>query len=479
MIRQGVLVFDDANLDIEELAELKVAGRTVIDRGIRTLARAGIERLLVVLPRGQKIDIEAYKRDLDIYVETASWGVDFSLFSTLDKQFALVMGEYIHHHSSLRTLFARGSLQADLVSQVSNSDEPTTENKSTSRYVRVADEMLTFKRRPAQGPLVSSGAFVCSANTFSMSELLGKSCDIWTFLSRKLQQRTTSTEHTPADLWQQVNGRASARYAKDMLFEQVNKSTSGIIARFLNVRISLPVSKLLVDTGISPNLVTFFFVLLPGLLSAYLVMQPDNYIRLACAGLLWQLASILDGCDGEIARVKLAETQFGAWLDTLTDNLAYLCAYAGMLIGMYHLSPQTLLPIYAGISAIVALLLTLGFLYYYALKTGTGSLQYYLADLSRKIPEDEMDWSLKLIERFGFVTKRDFLSLVIALGVVANQFDLIYWFLVALLHSAALGVLTTTYKMQSRSTRGSVALAHQTYIAASRLPVAQARKEVL
>ena len=92
------------------------------------------------------------------------------------------------------------------------------------------------------------------------------------------------------------------------------------------------------------------------------------------------------------------------------------------------------------------MVLTLGLLYSYALKTGTGSLQYYLSDLTNKVPDGEKDWSYRFLERTGFVVKRDFLSLVIAIGLVANQLAVVYWLLVALIHIAALGVLTTHYR---------------------------------
>ena len=244
-----------------------------------------------------------------------------------------------------------------------------------------------------------------------------------------------------------------------MLFDQVSKATSGTVARLLNVRISVPLSKLLVDTGISPNMVTFFVVLCPGLLAAYLATQPDDYLRLACAGVLWQLASILDGCDGEIARVKLAETRFGAWCDTITDNLAYLCGYGALMVGMQRLYPGDYLPLYAGISAIASLVLTLALLYGYALKTSTGSLQYYLGDLTNKVPDSEKDWSYRFLERTGFMAKRDFLSLFIAIGLVANLLAVVYWFLVVLIHVAALGVLTTHYRLtgNQRATQPQVA----------------------
>jgi phosphatidylglycerophosphate synthase len=51
---------------------------------------------------------------------------------------------------------------------------------------------------------------------------------------------------------------------------------------------------------------------------------------------LW--ASILDGCDGEVARLKLQESAFGCWLETVCDYLFYLFLFVGMTLGLWRSS---------------------------------------------------------------------------------------------------------------------------------------------
>ena len=284
---------------------MQVAGRTLLQRGIRTLARVGIKRVLVVLPPGHTSSGKSLAPDLDIQIEQTTP----EAARLPDAPVLLLRGDCVHHHSSLQALIDAGLQRDDLVAQTSNGR--------------------------------SSGAFLCAPSALPSDALTG---DLWSSLAAHLHRRADIASH----LWQRVTDKRSARAAKNMLFDQVSKATSGTVARLLNVRISVPISKLIVDTGISPNMVTFFMVLCPGLLAAYLVTQADSYLQLVCAGVLWQLASILDGCDGEIARVKLAETKFGAWFDTVTDNLAYLCGYAALMAGMWRLYPDNYLPIYAG-----------------------------------------------------------------------------------------------------------------------------------
>ena len=400
-IEQGVLVFPAGTA-----TKVQVAGRTLLQRGIRTMASAGIKRVLVVLPSGHAPLGKSPVPDLDIQVEQ----ITPEAAGLPDAPVLLLKGDCVHHHSSLRALINAGLQRDALVAQTSD------------------------------GGRVSSGAFLSAPGALPPDALTG---DLWHSLAARPHRREAIAPH----LWQRVTDKRSARAAKNMLFDQVSKATSGTVARLLNVRISVPLSKLLVDTGISPNMVTFFLVLCPGLLAAYLATQPDDYLRLACAGVLWQLASILDGCDGEIARVKLAETRFGAWFDTITDNLAYLCWCVALIAGMRQLYPGDYLPIYAGISAIASLVLTFVLLYTYALRTGTGSLQSYLGDLINKVPDSEKDWGYRFLERTGFIAKRDFLSLFIAIGLVANLLAVMYWSLVVLVHVLTLGVLTTHYRL--------------------------------
>ena len=99
---------------------------------------------------------------------------------------------------------------------------------------------------------------------------------------------------------------------KNMLFGQVTKTTSGFISRHINARLSIPTSKLLVETGLSPHAITVLLVLTTGLYSAYLVSIARDYSTLLIGGILWQLAAVFDRCDGEVARFKLCESKFGS-----------------------------------------------------------------------------------------------------------------------------------------------------------------------
>ena len=50
-------------------------------------------------------------------------------------------------------------------------------------------------------------------------------------------------------------------------------------------------------------------------------------------------ASILDGCDGEVARLTFQDSAFGCWLETICDYLYYVFIFAGMMIGLLGRGP--------------------------------------------------------------------------------------------------------------------------------------------
>ena len=45
-----------------------------------------------------------------------------------------------------------------------------------------------------------------------------------------------------------------------------------------------------------------------------------------------------DGVDGELARLKMAESRWGARLDVMTDNLVHVAIFAGIMTGCYRAS---------------------------------------------------------------------------------------------------------------------------------------------
>ena len=136
------------------------------------------------------------------------------------------------------------------------------------------------------------------------------------------------------------------------------------MARWVDRRLSWRISLRLARTAITPNQVTLGNTAL-GLLSAWLFSFPAYWPRLIAA-LMFLVSVTFDGVDGELARLKMTESPWGARLDVMTDNLVHVAIFAGIMTGCYRASGSRAY-IY-----LLAILLVLG-LGFYPLGAGPAS----------------------------------------------------------------------------------------------------------
>jgi uncharacterized protein (TIRG00374 family) len=147
------------------------------------------------------------------------------------------------------------------------------------------------------------------------------------------------------DLWQRVDTEEDLRSAERKLDRWLVKPTDGIYAR-LNRRISIPISRQLIKFPITANMVTLF-TLGVGIASA-VFFAFGGYWNTLVGAFLCLSASILDGSDGEVARLKLQESAFGCWLETVCDYLFYLFLFVGMTVGLWRNSGSRLYLVWGG-----------------------------------------------------------------------------------------------------------------------------------
>jgi phosphatidylglycerophosphate synthase len=162
---------------------------------------------------------------------------------------------------------------------------------------------------------------------------------------------TAEPEVDPAAVALVGDSAAELAAAERMLSQSVLKPTDNVLAR-TNRRVSLPISRQLVKTGISPNTVTVMGLLLS--LAAGALYGIGGYaFALAAAGLSW-FSSMIDGCDGEVARLTFRESAFGCWLESVCDDLYYVAIFLGITLGLYR-TGNARLALALGVSAVVGL----------------------------------------------------------------------------------------------------------------------------
>jgi phosphatidylglycerophosphate synthase len=128
---------------------------------------------------------------------------------------------------------------------------------------------------------------------------------------------------------------AERKEAERLLLQSLRKSVDGPVSRWLNRPLSLAVTRLLLDTNVTPNQMTVVATLI-GVCGVAAVLS-STWTGVAVGAILVQLQSILDGCDGEIARLKFQASPFGAWLDNVLDDIVNAAFGLALGIATAHL----------------------------------------------------------------------------------------------------------------------------------------------
>ena len=209
-----------------------------------------------------------------------------------------------------------------------------------------------------------------------------------------------------------VRSAQDARLAKRALMKTLRKPLTrngdGLTAFLINRPISLSLTRVLLHTPATPNAVTFFNLLV-GVYAGYLLSQGE-VLTIALGALLMQVVSILDGVDGELARMKLLQSPIGAWFDSVSDDVIRVATIMGLGLGCYALSPD---PSYLWASALGTLaILSTVFTLYRDLQgeanVSLNSAKWFFEEEGRRPGA----WQ-NLLTLIGYILKRDTYTLAL------------------------------------------------------------------
>ena len=194
--------------------------------------------------------------------------------------------------------------------------------------------------------------------------------------------------------------------AEKWLLRSLIKQREGFMSRHFERRVSLAVTRRLVRTRVTPNAMTAVSAAI-GLASAPFFLSASPGWQLAGA-LLLLTHSILDGCDGEIARLKFLESPRGAMLDYWGDNVVHVAVFACIALGWSH-ATGSVWPLIAGAVVVAATL-------------GSAAIMFRRTADDR--PTAGPSSSARLLDLLG---SRDFIYLLIVL----SAFGKAAWFVAA------------------------------------------------
>jgi 1L-myo-inositol 1-phosphate cytidylyltransferase / CDP-L-myo-inositol myo-inositolphosphotransferase len=212
-----------------------------------------------------------------------------------------------------------------------------------------------------------------------------------------------------------VETPADVEAAERRLLKSVVKGTDGFMARHVERPISLQISRRLAGTAITPNQMSLISVAVgmcggPFFLSSRPLMQ-------TIGALLFLAHSILDGCDGELARLKFQQSRWGGVLDFWGDNVVHTIIFGCMGVG-WSLAAGAIWPLWLGAGAVLGTLGSAGFVYWRLIrsKDGGDTLFTSVSDAPER----------PLTRLLDSASRRDFIYLVILLALFGRS----NWFLV-------------------------------------------------
>ncbi|MBI4353554.1 MAG: CDP-alcohol phosphatidyltransferase family protein [Candidatus Omnitrophica bacterium] len=98
-----------------------------------------------------------------------------------------------------------------------------------------------------------------------------------------------------------------------------------------NRLLSRPLTRLFLKTPLTPNHITLMSLGFG--LTAGLLFSRGYYLSSLAGAFCYQLAIVLDNCDGEIARAKNLSSALGGRLDVTADFLTDLALFTGIFLG--------------------------------------------------------------------------------------------------------------------------------------------------
>ena len=225
---------------------------------------------------------------------------------------------------------------------------------------------------------------------------------------------------------------ADTRRAEQALLFSLRKDADGVVANY-DRYISLFISRRLMGLPISPNWVTLGAALLG--LACGLVASHGGYWWLLAGALGFQLNSIMDGIDGEIARAKLLESRLGQWLDTIADDSCNLFFTVGAAVGCYRTWGSEFylwLAVIIGFGFIVTAIME----YHYLITVAhSGDLNEFRMPWEEGDDQDKPDQEpapagpvARLLQSLKFVVRRDTFVFLTTVFALMGQLRIMVWF---------------------------------------------------
>jgi len=332
---------------------VQLLGLELIERVILTAKKSGIKEFFIVIGyHGEKIrnhlsDGKKYGVKIQ-YVQNDQWtrGNAISVLKARDhfkESFVLLMADHNYDHRILTRLLKIKIRKDECILCVDKNPKDHLNIDDATKVQTVDHIIKTIGKDLTDYNCIDTGIFICNPVIFDVLEQSiskgdeGLSGGI-KILAQRHKMRCMQLED---NFWIDVDDKTDRKNAELLICNKLKKDTDGPVSKILNRPISLRISKVLLKTGITPNQISVLSFMI-GLAGASLFFFGE-YFYLVLGGILVHIHSIVDGCDGEVARLKLRQTKYGGWLDSVLDRYVDAAIILGLTYGYWSINGDSLI----------------------------------------------------------------------------------------------------------------------------------------
>ena len=343
---------------------IKVFDVSLIERSIKNLINnLNVKKIYIVTGFNHKEinnHLVKLKNKLSLNVEVVfakNWekGNGASFLAILDKikheQFYLLMVDHLFNDEFYKTI-SKYKINNKSYLIISRTLSSLNDFNDATKVKVVEDKISDIGKSIKDSNGFDTGFFILNSDQFNKVNKLSvkKKLSLTEVIQELVQQKKLYFIEVSEDSWFDIDTNQDLSNAKNYLLNNSNsKINDGSISKYINRPISKWITSKIADYPLTPNQISiavFFISVLSGL-----IISREGYFFLLLGALLAQLSSILDGCDGEIARLKLLKSKFGGWLDRVLDRYSDLFIFTGLIFHTYFIH-KTLTVFFIGFIAV-------------------------------------------------------------------------------------------------------------------------------
>ena len=419
---------------------VSLLGLSLGERAILSCMDAGIWRFVVVLGHQEnrvRLHFEqiATARGCEIlFVEASKWhlGNGASALAAADvvgeSRFVLCMADHVVDPQLIRAVCSTYVQEGEILLAIDRDRNKLVDvHDATKVKLDKVGKVERIGKHLDEWDAADTGVFLCTRGLFKAlaeAAFQGKH-GLSAGVAVLAEHGAVRTVDGTGLRWIDVDTPRDWKEARRQLLSRISeKGEDGFVSRWINRQISVQISAWLSFTSITPNQITIISFLM-ALVGAVLLAMGET-LQVIAGGLMVQMSSIVDGCDGEIARLKHWATNRGAWLDTMLDRYADIAVTLAITLAYarHHPSPLVWL---GGMVALSGFILA-----------GYVTKEYKIRH-GRPYPND-------LVNR---LKRRDLRLLGISIGAVAGYPYVAMMVLGFLSHACVFGILVRGWRLQN------------------------------